>query len=113
MSAEDRYARFVAGRAQPPPLTPGDTLHWDGMGAVSRSVGRTHVLELTVCAAWLTQPPEAGHRASPSGSTRPVCLLSSSPAPAIDWAKEAARLTLYLDPELLLSPPGSPERPVP
>jgi len=33
-----------------------------------------------------------------------MCILPSPPAPAIDWAKEAARLTLYLDPELLLAP---------
>ena len=33
-----------------------------------------------------------------------VSLLPSPPVPAIDWAKEAARLTLYLDPELLLAP---------
>ena len=104
MSVEDRYARFVAERAQPPPLTSGDTFHWDGRGAASRSVGRMHVSEPTGCAAWLGLPPEAGHRASPSASTRPMCLLPSPPAPAIDWAKEAARLTLYLDPELLLAP---------
>jgi AraC-like DNA-binding protein len=105
MSAEDRYARFVAERAQPPPLMSGDTFHWDGRGAASRSVGRMQVSEPTVCAACLEVPPEAGDRASPAASTRPVCLLSSSPALAIDWAKEAARLTLYLDPELLLAPP--------
>jgi len=105
MSVEDRYARFVAERAQPPPLMSGDTFHWDGRGAASRSVGRMHVSESTVCAACLELPPEAGDRASPAASTRPVCLLSSSPAPAIDWAKEAARLTLHLDPELLWAPP--------
>ena len=105
MSAEDRYARFVAERAQPPPLMSGDTFHWDGSGVASRSVGHTHVLEPTMWAAWLTQPPEAGHPASLSGSTRPMRLLSSSPVPAIDWAKEAARLTLYLHPELLLASP--------
>ena len=104
MSVEDRYARFVAERAQPPPLTSGDTFHWDGRGAASRSVGRMHVSEPTGCAACLGLPPEAGHRASPSVSTRPMCLLPSPPVPAIDWAKEAARLTLYLDPELLLAP---------
>jgi AraC-like DNA-binding protein len=105
MSAEDHYARFVAERAQPPPLTSGDTFHWDGMGAASRSVGHTYVSEPTVCAACLDLQPKAGDRASPAASTRPVYLLSSALAPAIDWAKEAARLTLYLDPELLLAPP--------
>jgi AraC-like DNA-binding protein len=104
MSVEDRYARFVAERAQPPPLKSGDTFHWDGRGAASRSVGRMHVSEPTGCAARLGLPREAGHRASPSVSTRTMCLLPSPPVPAIDWAKEAARLTLYLDPELLLAP---------
>ena len=104
MSVEDQYARFMAERAQPPPLTSGDTFHWDGRGAASRSVGRMHVSELTGCAVCLELPAEAGHRASPSVSIRPMCLLPSPPVPAIDWAKEAARLTLYLDPELLLAP---------
>ncbi len=104
MASEDQYARFVAERAKPSPLTSGDTFHWDGRAAASRHVGRTHISEPNVCAPWLALPPEAGHRASPAVSTRPVCLLSSSPSPAIDWTKEAARLTLYLDPELLLAP---------
>ena len=115
MSAEDRYARFVAERAQPPPLMSGDTFHWDGRGAASRSVGRMHVSEPTGCAACLEVPPEAGHRGQPSCVDTACVPPSLTPSPAIDWAKEAARLTLYLDPELLLAPstPGSPERPVP
>jgi hypothetical protein len=104
MSAEDRYARFAAERAQPPPLMSGDTFYWDGRGAASRSVGRMHVSEPTGCAACLALPPEAGYRASPAVSTRPMCFILPTPVPAIDWAKEASRLTLYLDPELLLAP---------
>jgi AraC-like DNA-binding protein len=104
MFVEDQYARFVAARAKPPPLTAGDMFHWDGRGTASRSVGRTHVSEPIECAAQLALPPATGHQASPAGSTRPTCTLLSPPAPAIDWAKEAARLTLYLDPELLLAP---------
>jgi AraC-like DNA-binding protein len=104
MSAEDRYARFVAERAQPPPLMSGDTFHWDGRGAASRSVGCMYASEPTGCAAWLALPPEAGYRASPAVSTRPMCFIRPTPVLAIDWAKEAARLTLYLDPELLLAP---------
>jgi len=104
MSAEDRYARFVAERAKPPPLTSGDTLHWDGRSGVSQSVERMPVSEPLVCAVWLAPPPVPGDRASPDVSLQPGCLLSSSPVPAIDWAKEAARLTLYLNPALLLAP---------
>jgi AraC-like DNA-binding protein len=103
MFVEDQYARFVAERAKPPPLTSGDTFHWDGRGPASRSV-RPHVSEPIGCAAQLALPPATGHQASPVGSTRSTCTLPSPPAPAIDWAKEAARLTLYLDPELLLAP---------
>ena len=103
MFAEDQYARFVAERAKPPPLTSGDTFHWDGRGAASRSV-RPHVSEPIGCAAQLALPPATGHQASPVESTRPMCILPSPPAPAIDWTKEAARLPLYLDPELLLAP---------
>ena len=36
MATVDRYARCVAERTISPPLTSGDTLHWDGLGAVSR-----------------------------------------------------------------------------
>lgn len=104
MSAEERYAQFRAERAEPPPLTSGGTLHWDGRHAASRSEGRTHVSEPIVCAAWLEPPPATGHRASAAVAIQPECLLPTSPAPAIDWAKEAARLTLYLDPALLLAP---------
>jgi AraC-like DNA-binding protein len=104
MSAEDRYARFAVERAQPPPLMSGDTFHWDGRGAASRSVGRMHVSEPTGCAACLALPLGAGYRASPAVSTRPMCFILPTPVPAIDWAKEASRLTLYLDPELLLAP---------
>jgi AraC family transcriptional regulator len=104
MSAEDRYARFVAERAQPPPLMSGDTFHWDGRGAASRNLGCMYASEPTGCAAWLALPPEAGYRASPAVSTRPMCFIRPTPVLAIDWAKEAARLTLYLDPELLLAP---------
>lgn len=103
MSVEDQYAQFVAERAKPPPLTSGDTFHWDGRGPASRSV-RPHVSEPIGCAAQLALPPATEHQASPVESTRPMCILPSPPAPAIDWAKEAARLTLYLDQELLLAP---------
>jgi len=104
MSEEDRYTRFVAERVKSPPLISGDTFHWDGKGAASRSVERTHILYPIGCAVQLTPTPATEHRASPAVSTRPMCLLPSSPVPAIDWLKEAAHLTLYLDPELLLAP---------
>ena len=47
-------------------------------------------------------PPATDSRASPAVPTRDICLLPSSPALAIDWLTEAAGLTFYLDPGLLL-----------
>jgi len=104
MSEEDRYARFMAERGQSPPLTSGDTLHWDGKGVASGSVGGMNVLEPMGRDAQLALPPATEHQASPAESTRPMCFLPSPHIPETQWAREAARLTLYLDPELLLAP---------
>lgn len=104
MSNEERYAQFRAERAEPPPLTSGNTLHWDGRHAASLSVECMHVSEPLVCAAWLEPPSATGHRASAAVTIQPECLLPPSLAPAIDWAREATHLTLYLDPALLLAP---------
>jgi AraC-like DNA-binding protein len=103
MPEDDPYTQFVTVRAKPPPLTSGDTLYWDGMDALSRSVECTSVSEpvapAAVPAPWPLAPDP---RASPAVPTRDRCLLPSSPAFAIDWATEAACLTFYLDPGLLL-----------
>ena len=104
MSAEDRYIQFVAERVKSPPLTSGDTFHWDGMGTASRGVGLTPVLELVAPAVWLRPPPATDSRASPVVPTWPMSLLPlPPPALTIDWTKEAASLSLYLDPGLLLA----------
>src|SRR4029453_5824085 len=103
MPEDDPYTRFVTVRAKPPPLTSGDTLHWDGMSAPSRSVEGTPVSEPVGHAAVPAPPPPATDpRATPAVATRDRCLLPSSPALAIDWVTEAACLTFYLDPGLLL-----------
>jgi AraC-like DNA-binding protein len=83
---DDPYTRFVTARATPPPLTSGDTLHWDGMRAMSRREECTPVSEPV---------------AQTAVPTRERGRLPSSPARAIDWVTEAARLTFYLDPGLL------------
>ena len=36
MATADSYTRFVAERPTPPPLTSGETLHWDGRSVASR-----------------------------------------------------------------------------
>src|SRR6266571_7887308 len=104
MLVEDRYTRFVAERVKSPPLTSGDTLYWDGMGVASQGVGLTPGLEPVAHVAWLAPPLVIGYRASPVVPTRPPGLLLVPPAPAIDWAKEAAALSVYLNPCLLLTP---------
>ena len=45
---EDRYIQFMAERTKPP-LMPGDTLHWDGGGAVSQDVELTQGSEPVAC----------------------------------------------------------------
>ncbi len=47
-------------------------------------------------------PPATDTRASPAVPTRDRGLLPSTPGLAIDWVTEAACLTFYLDPGLLL-----------
>ena len=83
---DDPYTRFVTARTKPPPLTSGDTLHWDGTRALSRREECTPVSE------------PGAQTAVP---TRDKGLLPWSPARAIDWVTEAACLTFYLDPGLL------------
>jgi hypothetical protein len=94
MSEEARYTRFVAARARPSPLTSGDTFHWDGRGAVSRRVEPTPLLELGGDGACLA--PASGHRVPPAVPTRPLDLLPATLVTAINWANEAAHLTVSL-----------------
>jgi AraC-like DNA-binding protein len=90
MTTEDRYARCVAERATSPPLTSGDTLHWDGLGTVGRD--------------W--RPTEDGLPAPPA--LRGILLASEamssvlSPAASeIDWVSKAATVPFYLAPVLM------------
>ena len=86
MSEEEDRSR--AARAETPPPTSGDTLHWDGTGVVSQDV------ELTQDSA-----PAAGLVGRSMDLWR-LDLLPAPPAPAMDRALAAA-LTLYLDAGLL------------
>jgi AraC-like DNA-binding protein len=100
---EDRYLQFMAARIKMPPLTSGNTFHWNGMGTASQGVGLTPVSELVTSAARLAPLPTADSRASPAVPTWPMCPLPLPPALTIDWDKEAASLSWYLDPGLLLA----------
>ena len=91
---EDRYRQFMAARAQPPPLTFGDTLHWDGREAIAPGGALTQGLEPGACAVL----PVHGQLATGCQTLPGV--------PTSAWARAAASLTFYLDPRLLLLPPG-------
>ncbi len=90
---EDQYIQFMAARATLPPLTSGDTLHWDGGGAESQGVELTQGAAPGACAVLPVHGQLAtGYRAFPCVPTKPLGLLPSLPVPAIDWARAAASL---------------------
>ena len=89
MTPEERYARCVAERATPPPLTSGDTLHWDGLGIVARDWRPT--------ADGL--PPPALRGILPASEEMSSVLSPASSE--IDWVTKAATVTFYLAPVLL------------
>ena len=96
----------MAARAKPPPLTSGDTLHWDGGDAIAPGVALTQGSEPGACAVLPVHRQLAtGGQPLPCVQTRPLGLLLSRPVPAIDWARAAASVTFYLEPRLLLPPP--------
>lgn len=99
---DDRYARFAADRAKPPPLTSGGTLHWDGRDAISQGLERLPHAGLMVCRNGPASLPVAGHQVGLLVSRLPHACVPALPAPPIDWLTEALRLTFYLDPALLL-----------
>jgi AraC-like DNA-binding protein len=91
MATEEYYVRSVAERGTPLLLLSAETLHWDGIGAVTQ--------------CW--RPPEDAVPAPPALH----CPLSApmgtgdpgrgAPIPAIEWASRAAPLAVYLSPVLL------------
>jgi hypothetical protein len=104
MSAAASYARFIAERAQPPPRTCGVTRHWDGRDVASQGLGLPPVSDPVAYAAVPAKAqPGLERRASPPMPMRPLRLIPVLPTPVIDWATEAAGLTFYLHPDLLLA----------
>lgn len=88
MSAELGVCKVAAERVHLPPMTAGATFDWDGIGTVS------HCIEPHMGTGRHPQPSlTAGNR----------CLVPSSPPQALDWAREAQRLTVYLNQGLLLA----------
>jgi AraC-like DNA-binding protein len=84
---EDRY---MAEQVKTPPLTLGNTLHWDGTGAISQDVELTQGSEPAACLVCR------------STDSWQLDILPAPPAPAIPRAMAAA-LTFYLDSGLLLA----------
>lgn len=102
---EDLYIQFMAERATLPPLTSGDILYWDGVGAGVQGGETIQDTAPGICAVL----PIPGQLATscqilPSRLPRPRGLLPALPAPAMDWLRAAASLTFYLPPWLLLAP---------
>ena len=100
--AEDRDRQGRTERGTSPPQTSSDPFHWDGIGPASQGVACTPVSELVTLAALLV-PPATDSRASPAVPTGSRGLLPVPPALTSEWDKEAAALSWYLDPGLLLA----------
>src|SRR5262245_37191742 len=63
MTTEDSYVRFVMECATLPPLTPGETLHWNGLSPASR--GRD-LMPAAMLEARFAMPAQGDPMAGPS-----------------------------------------------
>jgi AraC-like DNA-binding protein len=113
MFVEESVARVGVGRDKPLPIISGDTLHWDGSGIAYQCVEPHTGLEpalpdihlarlLTLSSLQARQQPVTGRHARPHVTACDICLTSSFPLLAVDWEKEAASVTFYLDPLFLV-----------
>ena len=114
MTTEPGGFRVATERIHLPPMTFDDTFHWDGVGSMSRNGGPMTRSKPTLpsmhAAPSLTQAPvetqgqmATGGHARPSLTRGDLCPVRSSAPQAIDWAREAACLTVSLDQGLLLA----------
>jgi AraC-like DNA-binding protein len=112
MSAEPGLSRFAAERVHLPPMASSATYHWDGMGAVSQDIASNidsepDLADLPIAHSVTHASLQAQRHTSMAQHARPSltlgdrCLVPSSPPLAMDWPREARRLTFYLDPRLL------------
>ena len=114
MTTELGGFRVATERAHLPPMTFDATFHWDGVGTMSRDGGPTTSSKPTSpslhAALSLTQAPvetechmAMGGHARPSLTMGDLYHVRSSAPQAIDWAREAACLTVSFDQRLLLA----------
>src|SRR5262245_34565921 len=97
MTTEDSYVRFVTECATLPPLTPGETLYWNGLSPASRGID---LMPAAVPGARLAMPAQEHPMAGPS-VTLPRSCLALPQTSTIDWAMVAASMTFYLASGLL------------
>jgi AraC-like DNA-binding protein len=104
----------TAERVHLPPMTFADTFHWDGVGTMVRDwapmTGAKHARQGTHAALPLPQAAvetqrqmATGWHARPSLTGSDPCPVRSAAPQAIDWAREAERLTVSLDQGLFLA----------
>jgi AraC-like DNA-binding protein len=98
MTTEDSYVQFITQYATLPPLTPGETLHWNGLSPAVRVMD---LMPASEPVARLAIPAQGNPVTGPSVTPPLRSCLALPPAPAIDWAMVAASMTFYLAPGLL------------
>ena len=76
MSVTESYTRFMAERAQPPPLTSGDIRYWDGLALASHGIKLPSRSEPVAPAA-----APAQERVVPRYRDRPCMTHEASGAP--------------------------------
>ena len=80
----------------------GATLQWDGGSKTYRDVSLSTVSAQVSPSSFRVKEPRAtASRARPYWTTGEICLVPTLPSQAIEWDKEAARVTFSLTPVLL------------
>jgi AraC-like DNA-binding protein len=113
MPEEPGFYRIAAERVDLPPIAAGATFYWDGMetlspalrpqpGAEPDTLYDPVSLSLTLASWRALRQIGTGQHARPSLTVGEMGVACSSPPATFDWRKEAASLTFYLDPGLLL-----------
>lgn len=114
MPEEPGFNRIAAERVELPPIAARATIYWDGMETVSPLLGLQTGVEPDTPDLPLAQSLTlASWRARRRTATRQqarlfltvgeIGLACSSPSSTVDWEREAASLTFFLDPGLLMT----------